>query len=208
MNRVKYFLIILLPALIILINFQYLIYNTNFYQKIFKKIGVYNTFQSHEIVDLETANLLDYFQNRAGLNSNFFSEQAMLHLIDVKNLLNLVTNFLYLTSFAILVSIIILFSKRKQRKIFEAVFASSIITLIATGFLTAGILNYFESIFRGFHLAVFKNNLWLFPESENLIKLFPQGFFVSFANSLVRNIAISSALLALISAIAQKRLSR
>ena len=204
----KYFLMILIPLVIILGNFQYLVFNVCFYQKLYQKTGVYQTFSDREIANYATDNLLGYFRGKNALDHNFFSTQAKLHLEDVRNILKLTSNLFYLSLATVLTISIILVFKKHYRNLATSFFISSIITLVFVGLLAFGIFQVFDPIFIKFHQGAFDNNLWLFPADDNLIRLFPQQLFILFANSLASNIIFSSAIIALVSAILIKKVPK
>src|SRR3990167_1695878 len=190
-KMIKYFLIILIPPIIILGNFNYLIFNSNYYQKLYSKIGVYETFGNKEVVNEATNNLLGYFRGKNKLDYNFYSEQAQLHLKDVKELISFINNFFILTVFIVLLSSAVLFAK-SRRLFFEALFLSSAFTLAAVLALSLGLLSFFDLFFLKFHQVVFNNQYWLFTKDDNLVKLFPPAFFIAFANRLAQNIILTS----------------
>lgn len=200
------FLIILIPLLIILGNFQYLIFNFNYYQNLYNKIGVYESFNSPNIVDDATINLFGYFRDKNELDHNFFSTQAILHLGDVKNLLKFESGFFYLSLTTVLVISSIFVIKKQYKRLASSFLISSIITIITVVLLSFGLFKAFDWIFTGFHRVLFDNQLWLFPPGDNLIKLFPAQFFASFANSLALNIVTSSAVIALATGTLVKRI--
>ena len=204
----KYFLMILIPLVISLGNFQYLVFNVGFYQKLYQKTGVYQTFSDREIANYATDNLLGYFRGKNALDHNFFSTQAKLHLEDVRNILKLTSNLFYLSLATVLTISIILVFKKHYRNLATSFFISSIITLVFVGLLAFGIFQVFDPIFIKFHQIAFNNNLWLFPADDNLIRLFPQQLFILFANSLASNIIFSSAIIALVSAILIKKVPK
>src|SRR3989344_3066099 len=204
----KYFLIILIPLVIILGNFEYLVFNFGFYQKLYQKAGVYQTFSDREIVNYATDNLLGYFRGKNQLDHNFFSNQAKLHLNNVKNILKLTSGLFYLSLATVLAISVVLIFKKQYRKLARSFFISSVMTLVFVGLLAFGIFQVFDPIFTKFHQVAFNNNLWLFPADDNLIRLFPQQFFILFANSLASNIIFSSAFIALVSAILVKKVPK
>jgi len=194
-----YFLIILIPPLIILGNFQYLVLNLGFYQNLYAKHGIYQSFGSREVVDQATVNLFGYFRDKNELDHNFFSTQATLHLADVKNLLEVESGLFYLSLATVVVISSIFVVNKQHKKLASSFLISSVITIIIVILLGLGLLSVFDPLFIGFHKLLFNNQLWLFPASDNLIRLFPQQFFVSFANNLATNILIISAVIALLS---------
>src|SRR3989344_5433681 len=192
---IQYFLIILIPPIIILGNFNSLIFNLGFYQKIYREVGVYQDFSDVEKVDNATKNLFGFFKSKDKLDDQFYSQQAKLHLSDVKRSINLETNYFFLFAITFIICAAILMYKHQFKKLLQAVFISSISTFVTILFLSIGVLNFFDKFFEKFHKVIFNNNLWLFPAGDNLIRLFPQQFFISFADSLAKNILITSFLL-------------
>ena len=205
MRIAGYFLIILIPLLIILGNFHLLIFNFGFYQSLYQQTGVYQTFADQEIVNWATDNLLGYLRGKNNLDHIFFSKQAILHLTDVKNLLQFESGLFYISLITTAVISLIFIIKKQYKKLLSSFIFSSIVTIIAIGLLSLSLIWDFLSIFTRFHEVLFRNELWLFSADDNLIKLFPQQFFISFASSLAVNIIVTSAIITLISAILVKK---
>lgn len=193
-----YLLIVLIPASIILGNFNYLILNRSFYQSLYGKVGTYQNFENQKIVNDATNNLFGYFRGKNTLDHNFFSTQAVSHLKDVRDLLVFANGLFYLSLIAALVIAISLIFKRQSKIILESLFVSSIATIFFIAALGLGISSAFDSFFLKFHQILFTNTLWLFPADDNLIKLFPEQFFVEFANQLALNIFLTSSIIAII----------
>lgn len=195
----KYFFMIIFPAAIILGNFNTLILNEKFYQFLYLKSGTYNNFKRENVVNLETGNLIGYFRGQNQLDVNFYSNQATFHLIDVKKLV-VSSSQLFLLIFLLTIFIIFYLLRHRQVIILlNALFMSSVATLVSIILLSLGLAAAFDWIFIRFHLLVFSNNYWLFEESDSLIKLFPQQFFVNFANQLAMNVFISALLITIFS---------
>ena len=132
------------------------------------------------------------------LDYNFYSNQAVLHLKDVKKLLSAtqVAALCSIISLTALTAYLIL--KKQGKTAFKSYLTGSIITLALTIISLIFIVLDFSNIFFGFHLMFFTNNYWLFEENDNLIKMFPQRFFISFANYLAANIIVTALLILLI----------
>ena len=207
-RTIKYFLIISFPVVIILGNFQYLMFNLSYYQSLYRKLGVYQSFNDQDEVHNATVSLLGYFRGKNNLDHNFFSNQAQLHLADVKNLLKSTFIFYNLSLLTVLILSALLIIKKQYRLLTTSLFLSSIITLSAMVLLAVGLFGVFDFLFVKFHRLVFDNNLWMFPEDDSLIRLFPQQFFISFSNQLAANIILTSALIATVSGILIKKLPR
>jgi len=160
--KIKYLLLILIPIFIILLNLQLLIFNNNFYD------------------DDVSDNLLNYFKGEE-LNFNY-TEREIVHLEDVKNLMNILKIVLYILFFFIL---ILLFNKDISN------------ILIISGLITIGIvillfLIDFSFLFTKFHEILFTNDYWLLDKNTLLIKTYPLEFFIRFFKRLILNIIITS----------------
>lgn len=178
-------IVILVPGVLLLGSTLRLFTNFSFYQKLYKETGVYETFSSQNIVNNATENLFAYYHNKASLDANFFSNQARMHLADVKaQYLFLQRLFLLFTATVIILSFWLI-KNREQRRLLKAFMLASGITLAFTTLAFSGILANFDELFIKFHELLFTNNLWLLPDNDTLIKLFPGSFFVVFAKAIV-----------------------
>jgi len=199
-------IIVLLPLAIILSNVSFFATNYNFFLRIYRDKNIYNRFPNSEIIEGETRNLLGYYRNKNLLDQNFYSEQAIRHLKNVKNLLKAVkfTNFVLL-ALIFLLSTALYYNKEKENLI-RAYLKGSLVSLnLVVGIATLLLLDFQKSFFA-FHLIFFRDNDWLFASTDNLVKMFPQEFFVSFAFYLAANI-IAIALLIIIFALIIKRIN-
>lgn len=206
MRVLAYLLVVIIPVVIILGNFRYLIFNSQFYQSLYKKVGVYQSFVDTTMVDSATINLLGYFRGKNELDHNFFSNQAQLHLYDVKKLLNLTTSFFIINLLVTLALSMSLILKKHYASLIFALSTASVATIVSIGILSIGLLAQFDFLFLKFHQFLFNDNLWQFPPDDNLIKLFPPQFFVIFANKLVVNMLITSVVIALCALVISKKL--
>lgn len=204
MRIISYLLIILFPIILVLGNFRFLVFNEQYYKEVYKRIEVYKNFSDPKIVDKMTNNLISYFQNHQKLDPTLFSNQALVHLSDVKSTVTFVNNLLFLTSVAFTVCSALLIFKRKKKLIFSAIFISSFITFIFFLMTAFGLFTSFDFLFTKFHEILFTNQLWLFREDDTLIKLFPREFFVIFASTLSLYILITSLIAAIVSQILKK----
>ena len=202
MRILKYFLIIIVPILIILGNFRYLVFNYDFYENLYQKSGVYQEFDKTNTRQI-TYDLFRFFRGKNQLDHNFFSNQAILHLTDVKKTLTMTFYLFYLSLVTTVIISVFLIAKKYYGDLNSALFISSVITIFFIIFLSMGFFQ-FDLFFKGIHKVLFTNNLWLFPPDDTLIKLFPQEFFIEFANRLAFNIILTSLVLLLLSIVILK----
>ncbi len=201
---IGYLLVIFIPVLIVLLNFNLLVVNKSFYKSLYQKAGTYQNFKDQKVVDNATDNLFGYFRGKNKLDQNFFSNQAILHLSDVKSQVRNSFFLFYFSALPVLILSMFLVLKKQIKTLANSFLISSSLTIIFVMAASIGLLNAFDNLFIKFHQALFTNNLWLFPPDDNLIKLFPEQFFVEFANQLAVNILLSSSIIAATSFVLKK----
>src|SRR3990167_9131882 len=195
MRAISYFIFIFFAPALILLNFNFLVFNSAFYKSQFKKLNVYEEFESREIVDNQSDGLIGYLCCGKNLDENFFTARERLHLSDVKKIITLNQAASVLVVGLVLTGFLILILKRDEKEFAKTIMGASAITVFAIIFLWLSALFNFDWFFLKFHFLAFDNDLWQLPESANLIKLFPQKFFVNFANRIaVQTLIISAGL--------------
>lgn len=178
--------------------------NYNLYLKIYQNQGIYKNFSGQQILNSKTKNLLGYYRNKNILDQNFYSEQAQAHLKDVKSLLTILDISSLITTLVVVLIIVILLKKRQKDVILKNVLIGASAAAALT-IITATLVAFsFQTFFWDFHKVLFRNNYWLFDETDNLIKMFPERFFVSFAYTLIANIMVTSLVLILVAVIVRK----
>ena len=196
MKAISYFIFIFFAPALILLNFNFLVFNSAFYKSQFKKLNVYEEFESREIVDNQSDGLIGYLCCGKNLDENFFTERERLHLSDVKKIITLNQAAAVLLGGLVLVGLIILILKRDEKEFAKTIMGASAITVFALILLWLSALFNFDWFFLKFHFLAFDNDLWQLSEGANLIKLFPQRFFVNFANRIaIQTLAISAVFL-------------
>lgn len=186
-------LIISMPFFILLLNLNLHIYNEKFYLNEFEKNNVYDALEKEKVIENYNL-LLGYFRDKNNLDQSFFNEKEKMHLVDVKNLVRLSSYILYFSGFIILLTISYLISRKFFSNLKKGLLIGSILTIIILGiFLLLALLD-FTNIFLQFHFSFFSNDLWqLNPATDNLIVMFPEGFFYDSVVAMLVNSLVSSA---------------
>ena len=135
-------------------------------------------------------NLIDYFNSKSESaqilvsggeqDFNLFNERELIHLKDVKGLVQLDYWVLGIVLWLIIVFSLVLslWSKTGWKELIRALFWGSVITLGIMAFLALWSLLGFEKLFIVFHQVSFSNEYWMLdPRTDYLIRLFPGGFF-------------------------------
>jgi integral membrane protein (TIGR01906 family) len=163
----------------------YLSVSHSFHEKEIQKpevIGNINQQTAQEISN----QVISYLQGKTELSEELIGSTAKQHMKDVKLFRN-ITKYLLFTSIIISISgILILLFLKKFKRISKIILTSSIITLSLL-FLTFIISKTsFTNAFTAFHEIFFRNNLWLLnPETDALINVFSEQFFMDFVYGVV-----------------------
>jgi integral membrane protein (TIGR01906 family) len=106
---------------------------------------------------------------------HFFTEEELLHMIDVKKIMRFVLALLILSVIAI---------SSQLGKIRPCTLTNAlIISFFFTAIISTILYFNFDQSFIIFHKILFRNQYWLLPEDSMLIRMFPEGFFYDYAIS-------------------------
>jgi integral membrane protein (TIGR01906 family) len=117
---------------------------------------------------------------KAGEKLDVFSEKELIHLKDVKGLMQLdyTVQIAALVIILICVLMLLLWLQSNWRVVVKGLFWGSVITFGLVVFLILWSVFGFEQLFILFHLVSFTNELWIIDPSEgSFLVLFPGGFF-------------------------------
>ena len=168
-------------------------------------LGVYQNFNNRQEVNEQLENLLNYYCCTESLSTNFFTPLEITHLEDVKSTISLANFQLAFTTLAAFILILVLATKGEFKYLGKSLIRASLATIAAVLILWISYLLNFSFIFDNFHKIIFKSNLWQLPPESNLIKLFPQQFFVNFANRIAYQTVIMAALIIIVAQILKGR---
>ena len=191
----------------------YVCFDLNFYKDFYQKenIADYIDTSSDNLIN-NTQNLLNYLNKKEQLNTGWFSEKDILHMVDVQNLYTFSHNIMIYCFITFILStiIIILILRGKSllyiTKIFNKVL---LLFIVLVGGLSAVIAYNFNSFWIKFHTTLFSNDLWLLSPSEsNLIKMVPEEFFISLITKIIIYILILFILLFTSNIVIRKKLTK
>ncbi len=171
--------IIALTILPFVFSFYLTVFDSVSYKEKFELYGVDKTFPE---VDIEEYNkkVLNYLISKGEEMPTEIplNERELSHMEDVKIAFQLLRTVLILCTLSCMMLYIFLIGKMPFAKIFMiAGLVSAGIALIAAGFFAAS----FQTSFDFFHTFFFQENSWQFYESDNLIKIYPENFFLGIA---------------------------
>ena len=206
-------IVLIVPLLLVTTNVRLVADSPYLYSYGFQKYGI-ESVTGIEMGQLELAGekIRDYFSNdqdflvidieRHGQKiKNLYNQREILHMKDVKNLIQLIYSIQIWSLLLFITLILIGFLSIRLRK-----FSNVIDPISWGGGLTLGIaavvgilsLFGFQRLFLFFHLVSFDNDLWILdPTRDYLIMMFPQGFFFD-ASVIIVVLTLGQALLLLI----------
>ena len=191
----------------------YVCFDINFYKNFYQKENLASSIgTSSDSLINNTQNLLNYLNKKEQLNTDWFSEKDILHMVDVQNLYTFSHNIMIYCFITFILStiIIILILRGKSllyiTKIFNKVL---LLFIVLVGGLSAVIAYNFNSFWIKFHTTLFSNDLWLLsPNESNLIKMVPEEFFISLITKIIIYILILFILLFTSNIVIGKKLTK
>ena len=191
----------------------YVCFDINFYKEFYQKENIANYIDtSSDNLINNTQNLLNYLNKKEQLNTDWFSEKDILHMVDVQNLFTFSHSIMIYCFITFILStiIIILILRGKSllyiTKIFNKVL---LLFIVLVGGLSAVIAYNFNSFWIKFHTTLFSNDLWLLsPNESNLIKMVPEEFFISLITKIIIYILILFILLFTSNIVIRKKLTK
>ena len=189
--------------IIIFSPLSFYIFNFNFYNNLYEKNGVYEVLDKNDVAVI-TASVFNFFKhgqqfkkfNLKG-NINYFNENEISHLNDVRILLGKI----FIIFYSSIVMAVILTFLLIDKNHFKFLRNISIVFLISSSILIIflAVLYFlasnFGSLFDKFHLSFFPQGNWAFTEGSLIITIFPFGFFYDFFFKLLTSSFIISIIL-------------
>jgi len=192
-------LIILIPIFICFLNFRLVAFNLVFYNEEFEK---YDPYVDN---DLGVAKDLLSYLRYPSIGKNYlvsFNEEEVAHLRDVKSLVQTSLWILYISVVLLVFLVILIYNLNKEnnfelfKKIGIILVGGGLLNLILVGVFRVFMMD-FKNAFTKFHHVFFLKGGWEFPADYNLVKLFPEKFFIDAVNLIVFKI-ITTAIFVLI----------
>jgi integral membrane protein (TIGR01906 family) len=187
---VVFLLMISMMCFLVLSSVQFSAFNMGFYEKEFKKFSRAEAIGTTQEALLEsTGKMLAYYKGQTedpqsivpvnGVDTPIFKDRELLHIGDVKELFKIGFFIRNLSGIAVLLISGIIYGFWGKREFAKSILWATVLGLFMLSAILGYILLSFETSFTYFHLLTFDNDLWrLDPATENLIKMFPQEFFL------------------------------
>jgi len=187
----KLLLVVCLPVVFLTSSIAIAFNSQWVYQRGFDKYDI-ETVTGIEQSELKKAGreLIGYFNSseklieitvlKNGQTFTLFNEREVLHLKDVKDLVELNYTVLVFSSIYFLgfCAVSLVLKPSGWRRILLTFTLGGLLTLLSVGVIAIITLMDFNWLFLQFHLLSFSNDLWLLdPAKDYLIMMFPQGFW-------------------------------
>ena len=191
----------------------YVCFDLNFYKNFYQKENLASSIgtSSDNLIN-NTQNLLNYLNKKEQLNTDWFSEKDILHMVDVQNLYTFSHNIMIYCFITFILStiIIILILRGKSLLYITKIFNKVLLLFIGLiGGLSTIIAYNFNSFWIKFHTTLFSNDLWLLsPNESNLINMVPEEFFISLITKIIIYILILFILLFTSNIVIRKKLTK
>ena len=186
-------LILCIADIVYLTSFNFNAFNKKFYSKEFKKYNIYGEFPDKDI-DRVNSELLLYLGGKGeSFDKELFNEEEVVHLRDVKVLIQKMNIYYYsilIISILLLVGLFLLDKKGFLRNLSKVLFFGGVLTLFSVIVLLVLIKLNFSGIFTVFHHIFFPQGGWLFSASDNIIRLYPFGFFYDITKRIFISIVV------------------
>lgn len=176
---------------------------------------------SQESLDMATEGLIDYIDDKrddlvitSSENEGFelFNAKEKAHMIDVKNLfvLSKKVNFAFFLIIMLILIFYVAYDKEGMRKYFLKYCAITLSIVLGAWIIIAVLAAIdFDTFWTAFHQVFFRNELWLLnPETDLLIRMMPQRFFVRIVIHIAGRFLISYILVISLLSIGHKLLNR
>ena len=192
------FFILCVPFFLITSNIRWVINDLQRYQDGFEKYDVSRDtgLSDEELIDISKG-LIHYFNFGAFDNTmDIFSEEAIIHLEDVRGLIQLcyIIQWSTLGYMIVFITAGFIYKRRQFFHLFNTVVAAgSIISILVIAVIGIAALVDFNWLFIAFHRVIFSNDLWIL--SGYLPRIYTEGFFFDTAKFIAVATLLESILL-------------
>ncbi len=183
-----YLIVILIPVFLIMTSIRFLlfpIYTQIEYQRSGFPADTYGFTLQDRLKWSQVS--LDYLTNGAGIeflanqkldeNTPLYNERELSHMLDVKNLIQLMLIVWPLIGIVILVTGVISMRIGWLPQFWLAVSRGGWAAVGLIAAILVAVVISFNALFTGFHRIFFSGDTWLFQYSDTLIRLFPMPYW-------------------------------
>lgn len=211
LNYVNKFLMILFIISIFFVSLISLVFSNTYdlgkYDTRFEKFSVYEKFPK-EIALEKTQNIISFFDSEQELDRDFFKQDEITHLEEVKNLLSrlkiLYFIFIFLTWFTLIVLAYInkknYFNILSDLFFYSGIFILLILLILVIAYFVIG----FDVLFWNFHEIFFIEKFAFDPYFSNMKSLFPDVLFFDIGRNIIIELVLEGILFLIVGLVVKK----
>jgi len=165
-------------------------FSMGFYERQFIRNGTHSRINIQpEDLTTVTRHMLDYMRGRhnnlqirtyiAGEEVDFFTERAVLHMVDVQNLFTGGRVIFILSVMFFIITLVIIIFLKEYARLFKAIRNASLAVAAFFALVALIALLSFDFAFVWFHHIFFFNDLWILDWDDRLLNIVPTPFFIS-----------------------------
>ena len=165
-------------------------FNINFYERQFIRNNTHSFVRIEpEHLTAVTLHMMDYMRGKNdslqirtyinGEETYFFTERAVEHMVDVRNLFTIGRTIFFISIGLFIVSLSVGLLTKSFAKLFKSYRNAALCTAGLFALIGLIALINFEFAFDWFHHIFFFNDLWLLNHYDNLLNIVPIPFFIS-----------------------------
>ncbi len=190
-----FLLVLTISFFLYLFNFMDTAFDEDFYKKEFKEYNVYETLSGNDIekINKDVLNYLRFEDEEKLVDNGFFTEREKMHLLDVKDIIQVTVRLYYfllaLLLFLLFLLIILLMNPLRIIKYLGIIFlVSGGLSILFTLVIFFLVNTDFSTSFSTFHNLFFEPGTFLFDGNiENIVNLYPEMLFFDITKEIVTN---------------------
>jgi len=142
-------------------------------------------------VEAITQNRVEELESLELKGKPIYNSRELVHLEDVARWYKRLENALVLIIVLVLITLLVLVKQRKFTEIRRWLWTSGITGLGLMGITAGFVILAWDWVFEWFHLSLFEEGTYLFYETDSLIRLFPEEYWIDSAKALIGLAAFS-----------------
>ena len=197
----KFLMIFILPFILVLGVAEFTIFDDKFFQREFSEFGVQKDVP--QAVSLHEK-VINFLKGRTNELPEDFNEREKQHLLDVRNVIRILTALLYI--FVILFASLFVTSARILKAnslitnfIGKVLVFGGFLAIVFTAILFFLISSDFSTTFESFHKIFFEKGTYLFdPAKEIIVRLYPEELFMDLALKISKGVVLASVIVVML----------
>ena len=205
-----------LPLCILLGTFEIMLHNDDYLNSLASKTATPQLAEP-KIPDPEaqavSAEVVSYVRGGSALpmaHSSYFREEELLHLANVRKVMSGALVVFVILAAAVVISVAGIIALTKKLRVIRKHLLQKLFFLVGIETAVLAIIAVlaslaFDKAFALFHLILFRNGQWQFPQNYLLVNLFSTSFFATFARDLIVALFVESIVILVAATVVRKK---